>query len=83
MQITIDIPDYAKNILEMDAIAHKRSLEEEIAAAILNLTNERRRRGEEAWNNIKKLREKMLADRGGKLFPDCVEIIRESRENDH
>ncbi len=32
---------------------------------------------------FRRIQEKLLAERGGKLFSDSADIIRESREHDH
>jgi hypothetical protein len=83
MKLTINLPENIQNIFAAEAMAHSRSLEEEIFAKLVSFSDEKKRRGEEAWERIRLRREMMLAERGGIPFPDSTDIIRESRENDH
>ena len=79
----LELPDHVHRFIEMQALAHFRSVEEEAAALLTAISDADKRRGDEAWDRICHRRELMLAARGGVPFPDSTPLIRESREHDH
>ncbi len=86
MRIEIDIPDTFMPTLEQAAARDGVTPSEELlrlAQAGIQITDEERKKGDAAWERIKKRRKAMLARRGGVLFPDSTPLIRASRDEDH
>ena len=83
MNITLDLPEETQRFIEMQALAHQRSVEEEIVQLLSGMAASRRERHLRAMEQLKLLQAKILAERGGVPFPDSTPLIRESREHDH
>lgn len=73
------VPDRVVQFYRDRAKAHRRSMQQELLETLSRELDaaERRRRFVEETDRI---REAIFRDRGGRLFTDSVELIREDRE---
>lgn len=81
MQLEINNPKVASALLHMAEISGRPV--SQVAEEILEEHLPRAEQVRAILDRLEQVRDELFAERGGRLFSDSAEIIRESRENDH